>query len=45
MGRKTKTQMFLENENLELEKTWVSNWGLTRFWTLSERQGTKKWEF
>ena len=36
-GGKTKIEMFLEKEKLDLEKTLVGNWGLTRFWTHSER--------
>ena len=45
IGRKTKMKRVLEKENFELGKTRVGNWSLTRFWTLSKGQGSKKCEF
>ena len=45
MGRKTKTERVLENENFELGKTRVGNLALIGFWTLSEGQGSRKWRF
>ena len=45
MGRKAKIERVLENENFELGKTRVGNWGLTGFWTLSKGQGSRKCEF
>ena len=37
--------MVLEDENFELGKTWVGNWGLTGFWTISKGHESKKCEF
>ena len=45
MGKETKIERVLEKENLDLGKTRVGNWGLTRFWTLSEGRGSRKCEF
>jgi len=45
MGRKIKMETFLVKENLDLGKTLMGNWGLTRFWTLSEGPGSRKWGF
>ena len=35
----------LEKETFELGKTWVGNWGLIGFWTLTEGQGSRKCDF
>ena len=40
-----KIERVLEKENFELGKNQASNWGLTKFWTLSNGQGNKKYEF
>ena len=44
MGRK-KTERVLEKENFEWGKNRVGNCALTRFWTLSKGQGSRKCEF
>ena len=45
MVRKTKTETVSVEENLDLGKNRKGNLGLSKFWTLSKGQGSKKWGF
>ena len=45
VGRKTKTKTVSVEENLDLGKNRKGNLGLSKFWTLSKGQGSKKWGF
>ena len=45
VGRKTKTETVLVEENMDLRKNRKGNLGLSKFWTLSKGQGRKKWGF
>ena len=42
---KTKTETISVEENLDLGKNRKGNVGLSKFWTLSKGQGSKKWGF